>query len=365
MGNEVRVHKGSFTALKKRLSNKEAQEVFNKTWIPDLRKTFCTLDKGKYRLKGQELSLLIGGDWAYCRTCRTTQRPFPGTQVCVNCRNKSANLIDPDTDEVFVARKGYYRKEAVDARSGDAQPMALIAAEHTAQLGDAQSDDVFSRTEQYELRFQDVDLGPDKSGLVQPSIDVLSCTTTMEVGIDIGSLSGVALRTMPPARANYQQRAGRAGRRGNAVATVIAYSNADSHDEHYFTHPKEMISGPVIDPKLTLDNRDIARRHVTAYLLQRYHQFRLPEIKPEDQPELFAVLGGVEDFKGRDAVLNREDFAQWLEAHENELREGASSWLPKELSQDDRDKLLGDLAAETLKEVDYAINYESSLLRRA
>ena len=110
--------------------------------------------------------------------------------------------------------------------------MALIAAEHTAQLNTAQAEEVFSKTEEHELLFQDVDLGPDDTGRERPGIDVLSCTTTMEVGIDIGTLSGVSLRNMPPARANYQQRAGRAGRRGNAVATVTAFGSADSHDEH-------------------------------------------------------------------------------------------------------------------------------------
>ena len=171
--------------------------------------------------------------------------------------------------------------------------MALIAAEHTAQLNAAQADEVFSTAEEHELLFQDVDLGRDATGTERPAIDVLSCTTTMEVGIDIGALSGVSLRNMPPSRANYQHRAGRAGRRGTAVATVTAFGSADSHDEHYFTHPDQMIRGAFDDPILTLDNPQIARRHVTAYLLQRYHQDRLPKIDPADQPHLFAVLGTV------------------------------------------------------------------------
>lgn len=132
-----------------------------------------------------------------------------------------------------MARKGYYRKSAVAVlKHPPEKPMALVAAEHTAQLNAAQVAEVFSRAEEYELLFQDVDLGPDDSGQPRKAIDVLSCTTTMEVGIDIGVLSGVALRNLPPARSNYQQRSGRAGRRGNAVATVIAFGSADSHDEH-------------------------------------------------------------------------------------------------------------------------------------
>src|SRR5690606_35990289 len=157
----------------------------------------------------------------YCQSCKTTQRPIPGRTNCVNCGQPTATRIDPNTDKVFVARKGYYRASTVAAlKVPPLPPMALIAAEHTAQLNTAQADQVFSKAEEHELLFQDVELGDDGTGHSRPAIDVLSCTTTMEVGIDIGSLSGVSLRNMPPARANYQQRAGRAGRRGNAVATV-------------------------------------------------------------------------------------------------------------------------------------------------
>ena len=359
---DVRPQSGKFKAMHTLLNDRPARTFFDKEWVPQLLKLFAERTApNKYRLKGAELSLEIGGDWAYCQSCRTVQRPFPGRTTCVNCGQDNASRIDPDTDSVFVARKGYYRASTLDAlQTPPVPPMALIAAEHTAQLNTAQADEVFSVAEEHELLFQDVDLGPEDTGRERPAIDVLSCTTTMEVGIDIGTLSGVSLRNMPPARANYQQRAGRAGRRGNAVATVTAFGSADSHDEHYFEHPDQMIRGAVDDPTLTLDNFEIARRHVTAYLLQRYHQETLPEIAPEAQPHLFAVLGTVKDFKDPRKSLNRADFEQWMTSNEVTLREDIDAWLPAEIDADDRQRLLETLIEDTLRPLDAAIEYDSS-----
>lgn len=357
---QFQARSGKFDEMDRLLADKPARTFFNKEWLPKLLQKFGEqAAPNKYHLKGSELSLYVGGPWAYCQSCKTAQRPFPGRTVCVNCGQPTATAIDPNTDKVFVARKGYYRASTVDAlKVPPSPPMALIAAEHTAQLNTAQADEVFSKAEEHELLFQDVDLGDDGTGHDRPAIDVLSCTTTMEVGIDIGSLSGVSLRNMPPARANYQQRAGRAGRRGNAVATVTAFGSADSHDEHYFSNPDQMIRGAVDDPLLTLDNSEIIRRHVTAYLLQRYHQDKLPSIKPEEQPHLFAVLGTVADFKKSAKVLNRWDLKKWLDANEATLRAEIDAWLPQQFAAAERKRLLDDLVPKTMEPIDAAIEFE-------
>jgi len=351
---------GKFGSLKKFLAKPDLK-VFEEQWLPTLLLLFTEQIGGKHRLRGSQISLAVSGNWAYCQSCRTTQRPFPGSAKCVNCGRPSAGPLNPDADPVFRARKGYYRQPTVDALRDTAKaPVSILAAEHTAQLSTAQADEVFSKTEEHELLFQDVDLGPDDNGRDRPAIDVLSCTTTMEVGIDIGALSGDALRNMPPARANYQQRAGRSGRRGNAVATVTAFGSVDSHDEHYFTHPDEMIRGDVSDPTLAMDNYEIIRRHVTAYLLQRYHQERLSGLPRADQATLFSVLGTVAEFKNDDSPLNRKDFETWLRGNVTALTAEVRSWIPQELNATDAATLFANLIDATLTALDDAIGHEQT-----
>lgn len=354
-GTSIRGQKGKFKAMDTVLTDKAARKIFWDKWSPALLALFTQdSDSGFKRLRGSELTLLFEGAWTHCGSCKSVHRPVPGIAHCLDCGSQDIKQLDPDSDPVFLARKGFYRKPVTEAL-GDPprQPMALIAAEHTAQLSAPQNEDVFSKAEENELLFQDIALGGRSSRTT--AIDVLSSTTTMEVGIDIGALSGVALRNMPPGRANYQQRSGRAGRRGNAVATVVAFGSADSHDEHYFTEPDGMIRGDVVDPKLTLDNREIVRRHIRAFLLQNYHQDRLPVVDPSQRHDLFSVLGTVSEFRSGTSILNRNDFAAWLGENKERLRGRVASWIPVELSPGDRESLLAEMADDCLRAVDDAI----------
>src|SRR6185436_4551054 len=128
-----------------------------------------------------------------------------------------------------------------------------------------------------------------------------------------------------------------------------------THDEHYFSEPDGMICGDVVDPRLTLDNPDIARRHIRAFLLQCYHQDRLPEVDAGQRHDLFSVLGTVSEFRNGKGILNRDDFATWLNDKEAEMRSRVSAWIPKELSPQDRDGLLATMKEDCISAVDDAI----------
>jgi Lhr-like helicase len=356
MGNKVRSHTGRFAGIKSVLPP-SLEKQFSKDWLEILLKRFCDpLNDKQYRLLAANVGIGLTTAWAYCSRCKTVDVAFPGVAKCLHCGAAEPRIIDPNTDDVFVARKGYYRRSTVAAlKSPPEPPLSIVAAEHTAQIGTAQEGDIYSLAEEHELLFQDVDLGRDERGQPRPAIDVLSCTTTMEVGIDIGQLSGVALRNMPPARANYQQRAGRAGRRGTSVASVIALAGADSHDNHFFDEPDELIRGQPADPSLTLDNAEIARRHLLAFLLQGYLMARLPVEATAASAQLFEVLGSIKGFLDPSSPINREDFATWLAAESVRLKAEAAAWLPAELAGPSRQDLISAIATWPLEIVDSAI----------
>lgn len=95
-------------------------------------------------------------------------------------------------------------------------------------------------------------------------LSALFCSPTMELGIDISSLSVVHMRNVPPNSANYAQRSGRAGRSGQASMVITYCSSFSPHDRHYFKHPEKMVAGVVDAPRIDLINEYLIKSHLHA-----------------------------------------------------------------------------------------------------
>ncbi|MHA1845103.1 MAG: DEAD/DEAH box helicase [Promethearchaeota archaeon] len=133
----------------------------------------------------------------------------------------------------------------------DKLPGLLRVEEHTAQLSS-------EKAREYQDLF--------KKGI----INVLSSSTTFELGVDLGNLDTVFLRNIPPEAFNYAQRVGRAGRRSGYPGFAISYCRRNPHDLYHFENPIRIIKGEIKPPILTIKNEKIILRHLIAFTLSRF-----------------------------------------------------------------------------------------------
>jgi ATP-dependent helicase YprA (DUF1998 family) len=127
----------------------------------------------------------------------------------------------------------------------------LFAAEHSAAVTD-------EKREEYEDGF--MNRTPAKP-------NILACTPTLEMGVNIGDLEAVAMRNVPPSPANYAQRSGRTGR-VSRMGIVAGFSRNTPHDGYFFDHPGEIISGAIPAPRFNLDNLEALARHARSLVLE-------------------------------------------------------------------------------------------------
>lgn len=198
------------------------------------------------------------------------------------CPKKECDGILEECNPDIALSDNYYRREYITKKI---EPMVI--KEHTAQL-------TRKVAKEYQQNF--------KKGL----INILSCSTTFEMGVDIGSLETVFMRNVPPSPANYVQRAGRAGRGKDSSAFILTFCNNTSHDYTYFENPIKMIDGIINPPHFSITNEKIIIRHLIAAALGYF--FRENVDYYENIGKLVCE-GGIDKFKeyinGKPENLNR------------------------------------------------------------
>ena len=182
----------------------------------------------------------------------------PTVQQCPKCGlvNPRTTLSDcvgvscgPTNGEDFSGN--YFRTAYITPLD---QAVPVLAEEHSGQVGGNERKEI-------ESRFRDKD----------NPLNVLVCTPTMELGIDIGHLSTVYLRNVPPTPSNYAQRAGRAGRKSQP-ALITTFCGVGSyrgpHDQYFYRYPERIIAGKIAPPRFLLDNRKLVETHVHSLTLE-------------------------------------------------------------------------------------------------
>jgi len=229
-----------------------------------------------------------------CDNCRTVHLHSSGG-VCKNCFN--------DLDQSERTKCGKIREDnfyATNLKNGN-DVVRMRCEELTGQTD--------NQLERQRL-FKGIITGENK---IVEEIDLLSVTTTLEVGVDIGSLQAVYQGNMSPMRFNYQQRVGRAGRAGQAYNIALTYCRGRNHDEYFFNNPERMTGDLSPVPFLSQSQSQILYRMAIKGLFQKY--FSEIELGQNTTSSVHGEFGSIEDFFG--APSGVDSLFSWLENESN------------------------------------------------
>ena len=226
----------------------------------------------------------VEGELRRCESCgASSQIDLGGACTAWRCVGDTVSVSAEERAEMRQRNHYLVRYEG--------QPLSGIAREHTAAISTTERSEI-------EERFR------------QGEINLLSCTTTMEMGVDLGELEAVFCRNVPPGISNYQQRAGRAGRRAQAAPIALMMARSGRYDQAHFNDLRGYLEALPPAPYLTLDNPSFFRRHQVSCLLAGWLDRRLQGQDRTGAPRVRDVLGERLDELDEGALL--ADLDTWL-----------------------------------------------------
>ena len=292
------------------------------TWVEGNLRELGYLD-GEWSLKTGSRTFDVdfvaaSGSYWRCESCKFVHQHESGG-VCANARCANRQTLLQANQEL----DNYYIWEAKSA------PRRLNTAELTGQTKP------LSEQRARQRKFKGV-LFPEENHLTSP-LDLLSVTTTMEVGVDIGSLLSTVMGNMPPQRFNYQQRVGRAGRKGQPLSFALTVCRDNSHDDYYFNRPALMTAAQPPSPFLDLKREKIIRRVAAAEALRLAFKQFTGKLKPKAALATHGAFG---------------DTSAW-----QKYREGVSKYLASSPEIEDATKVLFTRTDLTSSQMQSIIDY--------
>jgi len=239
----------------------------------------------------QPVSNSKGEKWYYCERCNNlTLFNLKGTCPTYKCEGR---LRECDPDEIL--KDNHYRNLYYELL-----PLRMWSEEHTAQLKSEAAAEL-------------------QTHFIKGEVNVLSCSTTFELGVDVGELESVFMRNVPPSASNYIQRAGRAGRRTDSTAFVLTFCKRSPHDLTHFYSPIKLVSGEIKPPHFEILNEKIILRHIYATALSEFWK---------KYPSMF---NNVESFFFNEGKSGPELFKDYLDSKPEDLYESLRRIIPKTL----------------------------------
>ena len=308
---------------------------------------------------GREAGLLTllhhEGGKAFYATASEAARLLPGG-ICLACDETDRFIVRPELEAGFwknapsmeyYATKGRYVIRGFNARQQYYQDRyhkgalrRVVAEEHTGLLATEER-------ERVERCFKQSEHADDPN--------VLTCTSTLEMGIDIGDLSSTMLCSIPPSTASYLQRIGRAGR-STGTALIVSVVNQQPHDLFFYARPMEMLKGKVDPPGCWLDASAVLVRQYLGYCFDCATREDILKQIPGSCGQL------VDDLNSANGHI--PSAMAWVTANEMELQEGFLKRYRLNIQEDTRDRFLKETDTQLLVQRIHQATHEFDRMRR-